>query len=177
MVFTEYEKRRILHYHQLGYKAPTIQRLLAKENISCSRSGVGKFLARYSATGSICRRPGSGRRTKASDAVRETVEEEMRRDDEATATQLQAALAQRGHSLSLSTVLRCRKSLGWTYRGSAYCQLIREQNKVRRLQWARENVGYHFEDVIFTDECSVQMEAHRRFCCRKAGEPPRNKPR
>lgn len=30
---------------------------------------------------------------------------------------------------SLSTVLRCRKHLGLNSRGSAYCQLIRENNR------------------------------------------------
>ena len=34
-----------------------------------------------------------------------------------------------------------------------------------------------FTDVIWTDECSVQMESHYRFCCGKKGEPPRNKQR
>ena len=34
-----------------------------------------------------------------------------------------------------------------------------------------------FSDVIWTDECTVQLETHRRFCCRKKGEAPKNKPR
>ena len=34
-----------------------------------------------------------------------------------------------------------------------------------------------FEDVLWTDECSVQMESHRRFCCRKIGEAPKPKAR
>ena len=34
-----------------------------------------------------------------------------------------------------------------------------------------------FDDVIWSDECTVQMETHRRFCCRKKGEPPKPKPR
>ncbi|KAL5469124.1 hypothetical protein EMCRGX_G030327 [Ephydatia muelleri] len=33
-----------------------------------------------------------------------------------------------------------------------------------------------FDDVIWSDECTVQMETHRRFCCRKKGEPPKPKP-
>ena len=52
-----------------------------------------------------------------------------------TAIQLSAILIAKGYSLSLSTLLRCRKSLGWTFRGSAYCQMIREANKAVRLEW------------------------------------------
>ena len=58
--------------------------------------------------------------------------------------------------------------------------MIREANKVKRLDWARQYLDEaktFFLDVIFTDETSIQMESHRRFCCRKTGEPPKNKPR
>ena len=34
-----------------------------------------------------------------------------------------------------------------------------------------------FEDVLWTDETSVQLETHRRFCCRKDRQKPRRKPR
>ena len=64
--------------------------------------------------------------------------------------------------------------------GTAYCQMIRETNKVKRLSWAREHLHeakQGFLDVIFTDETSIQMESHRRYCCRKKGEPPVYKPR
>ena len=43
-----------------------------------------------------------------------------------------------GTLVSLQTILRCRSALGWTFRGSAYCQLIRRENKVKRLAWACE---------------------------------------
>lgn len=97
----------------------------------------------------------------------------MQFDDETTATQLQKILADNGHSLSLITILKSRGKLGWTFRGSAYCQIIREENKARRLEWEKENekaiLNNEITDVVWTDECSVQLESHRRFCCRKRG--------
>lgn len=173
-----------------------------------SRKGVGFFLKRYkelgkswlklvcslipsntlsqaslsyynSRLGTISRRPGSGRPSKITDKIKKVVEEQMRADDETTAHQLHALLNSKGFSLSLRTILRCRISLGWTFRGSAYCQLIREVNKQKRLQWAREilnECAVGFKDVIWSDEATVQLESHRRFCCRKQGEQPRNKP-
>ena len=102
----------------------------------------------------------------------EIVEEQMQFDDETSTVQLHHLLNDRGYSILLRTILRCRTSLGWTFRGSAYCQLIREANKEKRLVWAREHVGESFDDVIFTDESSIQMESHRRFCCRKQGMAP-----
>ena len=45
-----------------------------------------------------------------------------------------------GYKISLCTVLRCRRSLGWTFRGSAYCQLVRNVNKQKRREWAKANL-------------------------------------
>ena len=177
MVFDDYTKQRILFWLFEGYRAPTISRRLENEGIFVSRRGVSKFIKRYLSTGTIGRQPGSGGKTKITDEVKKIVDERMAIDDETTATQLHVILTSFGYNLSLSTILRCRTTLGWTYRGSAYCQLIRDANKIKRLDWARTNKDDDFADVVFTDETSVQQESHRRFCCHKRGERPKSKPR
>ena len=192
MVYNKYTKLRILRWHQQGIRPPTIAKYLAAEGIKVSRKGVAKFLERFLRTGrltrlnlvaifiaqgTIARQAGSGRRTVITEEIRKIVEEQMRRDDETTASQLHVLLTSLGYALNLRTILRCRTSLGWTFRGSAYCQLIRDVNKQKRLDFARANRSDNFANVIFTDECSVQLESHRRRCCRKEGEPPKNKPR
>ena len=170
MVFSDYKKQRVLALASQGLKAPTIARELHKENLMCSRVAVYKFLRKYEETGSISRRVGSGRPSKETAEIKRTVEEQMRKDDETTAYQLHCLLSEKGYSISLRTILRCRMSLGWTFRGSVYCQLIHNANKVKRLQWAQEHRGDSFDDVIWTDECTVQLESHRRFACQKRGE-------
>ena len=105
------------------------------------------------------------------------VDEQRQLDDETTAVQLFHLLKQKGHPLSLRTILRCHKSLGWTFRGIKYCQLIRGVNKQKRLEWAQNNQNIDFEDIVWTDESTIQLETHMRFCCRKKGEPPKSKPR
>ena len=177
-MYSAYTKQRIVFYDAQNFKPPTIQQLLlTNEGIVTSRHGIAKFLKVYKLTGTIDRRHGSGRPSKASEEVRKIVEEQMRNDDETTAIQLHRLLVTKGHGISLSTILRCRKSLGWTYRGSAYCQLIRDANKEKRIAWARENLHNDSNDVIWTDETTVQLKSHRRFACRKRGEHPRPKPR
>jgi len=100
----------------------------------------------------------------------------MRQDDETTASQLHVLLTSLGYTVNFQTILRYRTSLGWTFRGSAYCQLIWDVNKEKRLDFALAHSRDNFANVIFTDECSVQLETHRRRCCRKKGEPLKNKP-
>ena len=177
MVYSAYQKQRILAYYSQGYRAPTIAKLLRRERLPASRRGICKFLHRYGASGTTHRIPGSDRRSKATEGVRRLVEEQMRKDDETTAVQLHALLLDKGFQPSLRTILRCRVSLGWTFRGSSYCQLIRDDNKIKRFEWARKHVSDNFDDVIWSDECTVQLKTHRRFACRKKGEPPKNKPR
>jgi len=176
MVFSACKQQRILFYFYQGCKSPTIAKLLREnDGVKASSRGVGKFLAKYRKTGSIGRHPGSGRPSIANRVVKEFVEQQMRLDDETTAHQLHQLLRDRGYSLSLRTVLRCRTSLGWTFRGSSYCQLIREPNKLKRLEWAQKHINDEFDDVIWSDECSVQLETHHCFCCRKKGEAPKSK--
>ena len=177
MVFSEYTKQRILFYHRLGYKAYTIAKYLQTEGLVTSRRGVYKMLKRFEETGTIRRIEGSGRPSKITSEVKTIVDAQMRLDDETTAVQLYALLLEKGYNISLSTILRARSALGWTFRGSAYCQLIRDANKKKRLDWATANLNGRFRDVIWTDECSIQMESHRRHSCRKIGEAPRPKPR
>ena len=94
---------------------------------------------------------GSGRPTKITSGVLRLVECQMQIDDETTAIQLQKILFENGHPLSINTILRSRDRLGWTFRGSAYCQMIREQNKEKRLDWAR----------LYLDESQSNASVHK----------------
>ena len=178
MVLSEYSKQRILSLHWQGHRVSAIvDCLVLEDGIRISKQGLRQFLKRYDKYKTIARKPGSGPSTKLSPAVQQMIENAMREDDETTATQLQAKLASQGIYVSLATIVRNRKTLGWIYRGSAYCQLIRNVNKEKRLTWARTFLHDNFDDVIWSDETTVQMETHRRFCYRKDGEKPRPKPR
>ena len=176
-LYSDYVKERTVHLFNEGKKAPSIAEVLRDEGFAVSRVGIHKLLTNYKETGTVAWRKVSGRPSKASETVDELFENQMRRNDETTAAELQKMLASDGEDISVRTVLRHRVALGWTYRGSSYCQLIRQANKTKRLEFAITNLGYSFEDAIFTDECSVQLETHRRFCCRKQGEAPHPKPR
>ena len=50
-------------------------------------------------------------------------------------------------------------------------------NKQKRQEWNGEYDSDNFTNVIWAVKCSVQMESHRRFCCRKRGELPKPMPR
>ena len=81
--------------------------------------------------------------------------------------------------VSLSTVKRARYELGWVVSNPKYCQLIRDVNKEKRMEWCKKMIKNEeqFDDVIFTDESSVMLERHRRRCYCKRGAPRKLKPR
>ena len=128
MVFKECTKKRILQYNRQGYSSQRIADLLKEEGVRVTYSGATKFLTCFKITRTTSRHPGSGRPPKVTAAVKSIVDLQME-IDETTAVQLLAILSCNGYSISLSTILRCRRSLGWTFRGSAYSQMIREANK------------------------------------------------
>ena len=95
----------------------------------------------FKETGFIARRSGSSRPAKITDEMKAIVERQAEHDDETTVKQLQATLAAKDLLASHSTVLRCRKTLRWTFHGSAYCQIIRDINKAKQLEWASTRSG------------------------------------
>ena len=153
---------------------------LGKEGIRPCRQTVWRFWVHYRRNKTTKPLPRNGRPTKLTERVLELIEQKMQSDDETTVKELALLIrSEFGYWISLRTVLKGRKLLGWTSRGAAYCQLIRQQNKEKRLRWARENLHDDFVDVVWSDETTVQLETHRRFCCRKKGkdQKPRYKPR
>ena len=152
---------------------------LGKEGIRPCRQTVWRFWVRYRRNKTTKPLPRNGRPTKLTESVLELIEQKMQSDDETTVKELALLIrSEFGYWISLRTVLKGTKLLGWTSRGAAYCQLIRQQNKEKRLRWARENLHDDFADVVWSDETTVQLETHRRFCCRKKGkdQKPRYKP-
>ena len=81
IVYTTHKKQHILHFYSKGYKAPTIQKFLAAENLLCSHVGIARFIKVFEYTKSICRQPGSGRPSKVTRKVEDLVEQQVRLDD------------------------------------------------------------------------------------------------
>ena len=105
----------------------------------------------------------------------------MEENDELTAYNLYCKLMESYPEIkiSLSTVRCARTDLGWVSTTPQYCQLIREQNKEKRLMWCQvvKADKDKFFDVIWTDECSVELQRHSLRCFRKKGQVKRLKPR
>ena len=177
----EYIKQRVItHYYRLleGREKygvfSKICSILRNENIITNRSFVQWTVRTFQSCGKLYRDKRNGRRnTKSSNPnILRIIENCMRDNDETTAKEIRQFLLNAGYSLSISLINKLRKNIGLTLRGTHYCQLVRENNKTKRLHWAFEHMNDDFNDVIWTDETSIFMEQFKRRCYRKKSVPP-----
>ena len=149
---------------------------LAEEGVKASRTSIYNLLSKFRRTNSIAdikRRPRSRRLNEEHFRF---VDELMAQNNDLSSRQLYVAFktAYPSTEASLSTIKRARRDLGWTMKRTRYCQLISEVNKEKRMEWCLDRVlsnDFELSDVIWTDECSVQLESHRKITYHKHGEP------
>ena len=84
MPYSEYTKQMVAYHYRHGLKPGDISRILQEEGIMTSRRGTAKCLAEFIKSGSVVRKLGSRRPSKATAEVRKIIEEAMRTDDETT---------------------------------------------------------------------------------------------
>ena len=77
IVYSDYAMQRILVYYHCKKNCTKIARCLAKEGYSVTKVGVAKFFCHYKETGSISRKPGTGRASKVTASIRDTIEKQM----------------------------------------------------------------------------------------------------
>ena len=85
---------------------------------------------KYKITGTIVRTPGSGRPSKITAEVKALVERQMRHDDGTTAAQFHVLLVRSG--FAMEQYYGAEHIWAGLFR-SSYCQLIRHENKQKRL--------------------------------------------
>ena len=176
---TTYTRTRIELLHKQGLHPAGIFTSLKSEGLSVSFSSVTRIIKKLHITGSVKNLPRSGRPQKLSIEAKAFIDQQMRNNDETTSAQIKKKLAKHGVAVSSSTVRRSRKQQGWTLQRTRYCQLIRDANKIKRLEYAQRVLesGDTFHNVIFSDECSISLAHYRRTCYRKSDEPTKRKPK
>jgi transposase len=163
VVLTAYCKQQIVQlYFERRVSYGNVVHVLAAEGLRVPKQTVWATVQKYKKHGTISRLPGSGRPFKLTGAMVTAIEERMQQDNETTSTQLVKMLEENGWKVvpwrEQSTVERARKMLGWTFHGSRYCQLIRHANKEKRVEWARANLHESFDNVVWTDESTIQLD-------------------
>ena len=97
-------------------------------------------------------------------------------NDELTANRLKRMItSQFNVSFSTSKIKRLRKNLGWYATGTKYCQLVREVNRIKRLDFAKENLDKNFDNVLWSDESCIQLDWNGKLSFHRWWEPAKLK--
>lgn len=174
-------RRRVITLFSKGNSVRSIQKRLEEENIIVSRQTLYRLIRKFRTCAKIVDLPRRKRPRKLTSEMTEIIDNELQRNDELTAQKLMDNLKERFPDLDVSipTIKRARKQKGWVCTRPHYCQLIRDLNKRKRLLWCHymKNSNEMYENVIFTDECTVQLDRHSRICFRKKYQRRLLKPR
>ena len=162
-------------------KTEILKLLKEQENFTIDRHNLAKFIKRFHETRSFQNKPKSGRPQKdVSDDLLNFIDKKMESNDETTSTMLQQILRdQMDLEFSVDKIKRIRRKLGWLSTGTKYCQLVKEVNRAKRFEFCQRciDTGENFDNVIFTDQCTVAMEQHARITFHRWWEPPNQKGR
>ena len=183
MPLSDFERQRIVAIHLADIrKTPAeIQRIMRLEGTQTSYQAVQATIKRWKETGGYKDRDRSGRPKLIPNEHYRFIDKAMEKNDELTVSDLMEALQKKfwheATKYSKRTLARARQDLGWIFSTARYCQAIREGNKLRRLEWVSQRLSESetFDNVIFTDESSIQLESHRRKSFRKRGQPRKMK--
>ena len=174
-----YWRRRVVSLSKGNMNVPSIVRVLSEEGIVVSQTSVSKFLKRYRQSGSLLDAPHTGRKSKILKKHLSFMDEKMKANDELTSEELKNLMSKACDlNISASTIRRVTcEELGWKCENTRYCQFVREPNKVKRLAFSLDSLLREdtFEDCIFTDETTVQIEQYARVSFRKDGTQAKRK--
>ena len=159
----EYTRNRILALSNANKTPTEIVSILHEENIVIARTTVARIIwrTREKKQGEQ-HQDRRGRPLKASSPVKRKINAVYRQNPEVTASELKNILENEltGIRIGVSTIKRARKAAGWICTQTRYCQMVRDANKIKHLEFCRKIIETNddFGNVIFTDESSVEIE-------------------
>lgn len=177
---SDYAKERIINLRRIKTTFVQIQKELSQDGINVTLVPIKLFWKKYEETGMRADRPRSGRPSVITFDMYNIIDSEMEKNDELTAARLCKIIHERtGKNVSRSAIKIARKKLGWVCFNTKYCQLIRENNREKRLKFCTDAIARNeqFEDCIFTDECTVELDRNAKISFRRKWEPPKHKPK
>ena len=177
-MYSTYLRERIIHLSQT-LTGRSLINALKEEGFNVSKTGVYYLIKKYKQHGIVHDLPRSGRPSILTDDQHKMISEWLVNNNELTINDIVIKLQARGINSSRSSVGRALKRMGWSANATRYCQLIREQNKQKRLDFCHMLLrnGDTFEDVIFTDEAMIQLKPAHRKSYHKKGQPRRFRPK
>jgi len=120
-------RTRIIALHSKGFSVLEIRKRLQEENFSISRQSIHNLLTKFWDHQTIADLPRRRRQRKITTEMRSLIKDQLSRNDEITSRGLKSLLSAQWPDLEVSipTIKRVRKEMGWVCTRPHYCQLLR----------------------------------------------------
>ena len=170
----EKTKLEIVSFVQNGLTVKQIHRKLVDRAIHVSYNAVKYHVNQYLVGNFDVGLPPlkkTRKDNKISEHSLEVIREVFRNDPYATSTDVRKQLAIHGTEVSAATVKKAIKTAGYVNSEPRYCQLIRNANQEKRVDFCNSliEVNDALDNIIFTDECSVQLHNNKTTSYRRKG--------
>lgn len=121
-------RRRVVFLKQSGYSIAEIKKRLNEENISISLQSLFNLVKKHNETGKLIDLPRRTRPRKLTREMMALLNQALSENDELTARKARSLLLEKWPSLqvSLPTIKRVRREIGWVCTRPHYCQLLRD---------------------------------------------------
>ena len=175
-----YARERVVRLWQQGKTPAQIVRELAKEDIVTTRHTVTRQIFCWTMGAGLADQTWSGLPSVVTKKMAEFMDKRLEEDEELSATELHRLIARKfGKKVSMQTIRRfLRQKLHWVAVKTKTGPMISDRNKIKRMEFAKQCIAAKdsFDDVIWTDEISVQLVRHTRTVRVKVGKEPQYKP-
>ena len=114
--------------HAAGFSVKNIYQRLQQEKVDVSIRAIYSLVKKFEVRGSVNDLPRRKTPQILTDEMKRFIEEEYRKNDELTSTAVKALLLRKWPEVqvSISTIKRVRRKMGWVCTRPHYCQLLRE---------------------------------------------------
>jgi len=180
MKLSNYYRERTIALWKEGANVSAIVRALHEEGRNTTRGTVRRWIFRLEQDRSLQDDFREGRPLKITSEISEYLVRRLEEYDERTSFELQRLVARKfGTDISAASIRRyLRVSLQWAVVRTRYGPMISDTNKQKRLEFAKICWENHddLDNVIWTDESSVQLKSHCQTMRVKIGRETNFKP-
>lgn len=158
-------KLQILQMHKDGMSVAGIRRRLVEMGHRVSRDTISYWIHKYRVGlfGQSLNITVPVVNTNVSERHTEIIKECLAQDSTLSSRDIHKILRDAGATFGLSTTKWAIDASGFTHSKPCYGQMVREPNKVKRVEFCERLIATNedFSDVIFSDECSVQLNQNK----------------
>ena len=144
----------ILHYWNNNVRSP--REISRMTNIPYST--VAYNIRKLASTGSLGHRGKNGRQRVIVGSTAKSICQFIRHNNEASTREIAAKLkSKRGVKISFQTVHRYLRNAGFQSCRPRQKPMLTDEQRARRLAWAKAHLNDDWRNTIFTDETSIQL--------------------